>query len=72
MSERQRFRERIAADPATTADHDEVAKAITEGHQPTEDQRGAADQLVELGYLARNADGTYEALFGDPKWRRPR
>ncbi len=73
MTERERFLAWVAADPATTPDHDEVAKAIADGRQPSEDQRVAADQLAELGYLARNADGTYEALPGDPrKWRRPR
>lgn len=63
----------VAEDPAATTEDAAVAEVIAQGEQPTGEQQNAADHLVDLGYLARNADGTYEALAGDPrKWGRRR
>lgn len=71
--ERARFLASVAADPQTADEHYTVAEAISQDRQLAAEQVSIADHLVELGYLFRNPDGTYEAIAGDPrKWRRTR
>lgn len=62
----------VTEDPEATGEDRAVAEVIAQGDQPTDEQRHAADHLVELGYLTEEPDGSYAVLAGDPRKWRPR